>query len=48
MRNIVIALLLCFWLFFAWRAFQAGDMAMAGLYLLIGIALTAYRIYRRV
>ncbi len=47
MRFGIIALLLCFWLFFAYRAFERGDMAMAGLYLLIGAALTTYRLRRR-
>jgi hypothetical protein len=32
-----------FWIFLAYRAFTRGDMAMAGMYLLIGIALTVYR-----
>jgi hypothetical protein len=35
--------LFIFWIFLAYRAFERGDMAMAGVYLLIGIALTAYR-----
>jgi hypothetical protein len=35
--------LFVFWIFLACRAFTRGDMAMAGLYLLIGIGLTVYR-----
>ena len=35
--------LFVFWIFLAYRAFTRGDMAMAGMYLLIGIALTVYR-----
>ena len=32
-----------FWIFLAYRAFERGDMTMAGVYLLVGIALTVYR-----
>lgn len=46
MRNAIIVLLLVFWLFLAYRSFGRGDMAMAGLFLLIGIALTIYRLRR--
>ncbi len=37
-------LLLVIWLYLAWRSFQRGDLAMAGLFLVIGIALTVYRL----
>ena len=46
MRNVVVLLLLVFWLFLAYRSYARGDMAMAGLFALIGIALTAYRLRR--
>ena len=46
MRMVIVVLLLVFWLFFAYRAFARGDMAMAGLFLLIGLALTIYRLRR--
>jgi hypothetical protein len=35
--------LFVFWIFLAYRAFARGNLMMAGIYLLIGIALTAYR-----
>jgi hypothetical protein len=46
MRNVIVVLLLVFWLFLSYRSFARGDMAMAGLFLLIGIALTIYRLRR--
>ncbi len=46
MRMVIVVLLLVFWLFFAYRAFARGDTAMAGLFLLIGLALTIYRLRR--
>jgi hypothetical protein len=39
----VTVALFIFWIFLAYRAFERGDMMMAGVYLLVGIALTAYR-----
>ena len=36
-------LLFVFWMALAYRAFQRGQMGLAGLYLLVGIALTVYR-----
>jgi hypothetical protein len=36
--------LLIFWLVMAYRAFTRGDMLLAGVFLLVGIALTAYRL----
>ena len=44
MRLIVILVLAVFWLFLAYRAFSRGDTAMAGVFLLVGVALTAYRL----
>jgi hypothetical protein len=46
MRPVIVLLLLGFWLFLAYRSFAQGDMGMAGLFLLIGIALTIYRLRR--
>jgi hypothetical protein len=46
MRLAIIVLLLVFWVFLAARALQRGDTALAGLFLVIGIALTAYRLRR--
>ena len=46
MRMLIVVLLLVFWLFLAYRSFERGDMAMAGLFVLIGLALTAYRLRR--
>jgi hypothetical protein len=45
-RLAVIGLLFCFWGFLAFRAVQRGDMALAGIYALVGIALTGYRLSR--
>lgn len=36
--------LLVFWLVLAYRRFVRGDMVMAGVFLLVGVALTIYRI----
>ncbi len=47
MPNPLVLILLVFWLFLAYRAFQRGDMAMAGVFLAVGIALTVYRFTRR-
>lgn len=46
MRLVVVVLLLCVWLYLAYREYQAGDMMLAGLFLLVGIALTAWRLRR--
>lgn len=47
MRSAFYLLLLCFWIYLAYDAYQAGDMARAGIFLLIGVALTIYRFSRR-
>lgn len=46
MRPILYILLLCFWIYLAYGAFRAGNLMMTGIYLLIGVALTAYRFSR--
>jgi len=46
MRLVVIVLLLCVWLYLAYQEYRSGNMALAGLFLLIGIALTAWRVRR--
>lgn len=47
MRTALYLLLLCFWVYLAYGAYRAGNLTMAAIYLLIGIALTAYRMSRR-
>jgi hypothetical protein len=47
MRTVVIVALAIFWLVLAYRAFQRGDMLLAGVFLAVGIALTAYRLTKR-
>ncbi len=44
MRIAVIVVLCVFWLFLAFRAYQSGDMAMAAIFVVIGIMLTLYRV----
>ena len=46
MRHVIIVLLLCLWLYLAYSEYQAGNMMLAGLFLLIGIALTTWRLRR--
>ena len=45
-RYLIIAILLFFWLFIAYRAYTRGDMAMAGVYALVGCALSVWRFQR--
>ena len=40
----VTLLLLLFWLVFAYRQYQRGDMVLAGIFLAVGVVLTVYRI----
>lgn len=40
----ITALLFVFWIFMAYRAFQRGDLLMAGLLLIVGVVLTAWRV----
>lgn len=46
MKIVVIVALAIFWLALAYREFQVGDMLLAGVFLLVGVALTAYRLRR--
>jgi hypothetical protein len=39
----VTVVLFIFWIFMSYRAFERGDMLMAGVFFLVGIVLTAYR-----
>ena len=43
MPLFVIAALLVFWIALSYRAMQRGDLLMAGVYLLAGVALSVYR-----
>ena len=45
-RVIFPLLLLCFWLFLAYRAFSNGDTTLALVYLGVGGAITAWRLSR--
>jgi hypothetical protein len=47
MGKPLVFLLLVFWIFLAYRALQRGDTAMAILFGVVGISLTAYRLQRR-
>lgn len=42
----VVLILLVFWAVLAFRAFQRGDLLLAGVFLTVGIALTVYRLRR--
>jgi hypothetical protein len=44
MRGPLVVILLGFWLFMAYRAFQRGDLVYAGVLVVVGIALTAWRV----
>jgi hypothetical protein len=46
MRTPLVLLLLVFWMFLAFRALQRGDTTMAITLVVVGIALTAYRLRR--
>jgi hypothetical protein len=46
MRTPLVLLLLVFWMFLAFRALQRGDTTMAIVLVVVGIALTAYRLRR--
>jgi hypothetical protein len=47
MRMPLVLLLLVFWMFLAFRAMQRGDSTMAIALVVVGVALTAYRLQRR-
>lgn len=40
----VTAVLFLFWMVMSFRAFQRGDLLMAGVFALVGIVLSAYRV----
>jgi hypothetical protein len=40
----VTSVMLIFWLFMAYRAFQRGDIPMAAVLTLVGVVLTVYRL----
>ena len=40
----VTALLFVFWIVMAYRQFQRGDMLLGGLFLVVGVVLSAYRV----
>ena len=44
MPIVVTLALLLFWVVIAYRQYQRGDMVLAGIFLLVGIVLTIYRI----
>lgn len=44
MPQAVSLVLLVFWLALAYRSYQRGDMLFAGIFLLVGIVLTVYRL----
>lgn len=44
MPAAVTWILAAFWAVMAYRQFQRGDMLLAGLFLLVGVALTVYRL----
>ena len=47
MGKPLILLLLVFWIFLAYRALERGDIAMAALFGIVGVSLTAYRLRGR-
>ncbi len=46
MRIGIIVALAIFWLVLAYREYQQGDMLLAGVFIIAGIALTIYRLRR--
>ena len=44
MKLVVIGALCLFWLVMAFREFQRGDMLLAGVFVVVGVSLTAYRL----
>ena len=46
MRMFVIVALLIFWIVLAVREFQHGDMLLGFVFVVVGIALTGYRLTR--
>jgi len=45
-RMVFPLLLLCFWVFMAYRAFSTGDRPLALVYLGVGTVITAWRLSR--
>jgi hypothetical protein len=43
MRPLLILVLLGFWFFMAYRAYGRGDVSLAVVLVVVGLALTAYR-----
>lgn len=43
---VVIAVLCVFWMALAYREYRAGDLMLAGVFVAVGVALTAYRVSR--
>jgi hypothetical protein len=44
MKIGIIVLLAIFWAVMAYRQFERGDMLLGGVFILVGIALTVYRV----
>jgi len=47
MKLSLVIVLLAVWIFLAVRAFQRGDATLAMVFLVVGAALTAYRLRSR-
>jgi hypothetical protein len=47
MPVFLVVLLAVFWMFLSFRAFEGGDAPMGVLFLVIGVALTMYRLRGR-
>jgi hypothetical protein len=46
MRTPLVLLLLVFWIFLAYQALQRGDTTKAIIFVLVGLALTGWRLRR--
>jgi hypothetical protein len=46
MRLVIIGLLACVWIYLAYGSFQRGDTGLGVLFLVIGAALTFWRLRR--
>ena len=44
MPKAVTAVLFLFWIVMAYRAFERGDMLLAGVFALVGIVMSVYRV----
>ena len=47
MNPIFVLLLFCLWVYFAYSSYQRGNTGLAILFLVIGVALAAYRLRKR-